>query len=321
MQETKTSVNNLFLLGAGFTKAVFDDAPLNKDLLEKLLKNNPKSKLKKYQTKDEDIEILLTHIDLKIASEENSNNKLEEEEERKDIETEIADYFKKFRFNKEVIEDKKWLKSFATKVFQQDDLVVSLNYDCFFEGLLDFCGVWTPNKGYGCMGGPFTKGLPLNSKNIQIYKIHGSENFRKAKALNKKKSSFLKIELNKNVFPKSGRGYDCNYNKKDWVYIIAPSFVKNPHETISRMMIEVLDKVRSARNFIIIGCGLRREDNFLWLLLTKFLYAKPENRTKLIIVDPKAKDIKQKIENYFFKNMNVLTIEERIEDSINSLLG
>jgi len=30
-----TEVNNLFLLGTGFTKSVFPNAPLNEDLLEK----------------------------------------------------------------------------------------------------------------------------------------------------------------------------------------------------------------------------------------------------------------------------------------------
>lgn len=313
-------VNNLFLFGAGFTQAIFDDAPGNKDLLKKLLENNPKSKLEKYYKKyqTEDIEIVLTHIDLKIASEENSNNRLEDEEERKNIETEITDYFKKFRFNKKVIEKKKWLKSFATRVFQYDDLVVSLNYDCFFEGLLDFFGVWTPNKGYGFMGGPFTDELPLNPKNIKIYKIHGSENFRKAEYLPGGNSTYLKGELNPNVFPKSGIRYNCNYNKKDSPYIIAPSFVKIPHETMVRMMNEVLDKVKSARNFIIIGCGMRPEDSFLRLLLAKFLDVTPQR--KLIIVDPYSNDIKQKIENFYFGSMNVHTIEKGIQDSVDLLL-
>ena len=313
-------VNNLFLLGAGFTKAVFGDAPLNNDLLEKLLKSNSNSRLKEYSEKysTEDIEILLTRIDLKIACEENPDNKLEVKRDRKYIEKEIVDYFKKFRLNEEVIKGKEWVHSFAKNVLKENDLVVSLNYDCFFEGLLDFCKVWTPNEGYGCMRDPFSDELPLNPKNIKIYKIHGSENFREAKALFNKGNTFIKFERNKEVFPESGQGVDYCSDIRDKPYVIAPSFVKISQVTIVRMMNEVLDKVKASRNFIIIGCGMRPEDSFLRILLTKFLDITPQR--KLIIVNPSSNEIKQKIENFYFGSMNVHTIEKGIQDSVDSLL-
>jgi len=67
--ETHTAqINNMFLIGAGFTRAVFPNAPLNKDLLAVLCKGSACTTLSKYSRKykSKDIEILLTHLDLEI---------------------------------------------------------------------------------------------------------------------------------------------------------------------------------------------------------------------------------------------------------------
>ena len=61
----KKQVNNLYLIGAGFTKAVFHNAPLNIELLERLIENNPAdSILQKYKEKyhSDDIQELLTNL-------------------------------------------------------------------------------------------------------------------------------------------------------------------------------------------------------------------------------------------------------------------
>ena len=59
------SPENIYLLGAGFTKAAYPKAPLNNDLLEAIITNGGK-KLLEYQEryKSDDIERLLTQIDL-----------------------------------------------------------------------------------------------------------------------------------------------------------------------------------------------------------------------------------------------------------------
>jgi hypothetical protein len=69
LNNAKSPINNLFLIGAGFTKAVFPDAPLNKDLFHSIVNANPKPKLNLYSKKygTEDIEILLTRLDVDIA--------------------------------------------------------------------------------------------------------------------------------------------------------------------------------------------------------------------------------------------------------------
>jgi hypothetical protein len=60
----------MFIFGAGFTKAVFPDAPLNKDLISALVTKFSAKELsnlqKRYGTND--IEIALTRLDVDIST-------------------------------------------------------------------------------------------------------------------------------------------------------------------------------------------------------------------------------------------------------------
>jgi hypothetical protein len=60
---------NAFIIGAGFTKAVFPSAPLNRDLLDALARKSTNSAAPvlrdRYRT--DDIEIALTRLDSDIA--------------------------------------------------------------------------------------------------------------------------------------------------------------------------------------------------------------------------------------------------------------
>jgi hypothetical protein len=60
----------MFIIGAGFTKAVFPNAPINRDLLAALAVASPNSATvalrQRYDTQD--IEIALTRLDVEIAS-------------------------------------------------------------------------------------------------------------------------------------------------------------------------------------------------------------------------------------------------------------
>jgi hypothetical protein len=112
--------------------------------------------------------------------------------------------------------------------------------------------------------------------------------------LQEKDKKYVSFEINGEVYPRSGKNGVSTEGIDPEAYIIAPSFVKTPHGDIEHMMIQVFDIARKAENFIIIGCGLREEDSFLWLLLTSYLYHFKNNR-KLIIVDPYAEEIKTKI--------------------------
>ncbi|GAI45672.1 unnamed protein product, partial [marine sediment metagenome] len=120
--------NSIFLLGAGFTKSVYPNAPLNVELLKAIIDSggNTISKYRgRYNTND--IEVLLTRLDLDAI------NSKEMKGDRSKIEAEISSYFSQYRFFKLSDEIPSWLKIFANNILRSNDAIVSLNYDCFLE--------------------------------------------------------------------------------------------------------------------------------------------------------------------------------------------
>ena len=319
MNNTEPKINNLYLFGAGFTKAVFDDAPFNDELLEKLISRYPQSPLVEYQCRyhARNIEVILTRLDLETVDLQSERLK----QDRQKINSEIAEYFQQFRWGRVANTqpcEQDWLERFAMEVFKPKDAIISLNYDCFLEGLLDYHKMWSPINGYpsSINVGNYNGRLPENPEGIIIYKIHGSENFR----LHKTNVSPV---LNGELF-ESYKNRSYSQIHPTGPYIIAPSFVKIPHEDIERMMIEVLDVADKAKNFIIIGCGMRPEDTFLWLLLTTFLY-RPDKNGRIIIVDPYADSTKEKINCHYWGGDEVTNVVEikgelQKEDILDELL-
>jgi hypothetical protein len=316
----ETISETIFLLGAGFTKAAINHAPLNQELLDQIA-NNGGSTLLKYKVifDTNDIEKLLTYLDLEVAQNNEKNN------DRAIIDSEISRFFSRYRISAFDSDILPWIKKFALVILNQNDAIISLNYDCFLEGALDKLGVWSVNGGYARINNPLSGSIPINPKNIKIYKIHGSENFVKSDSIGKnRKQTGIGFEINPSIYPISGAHFNFGggaLNPRP--YIIAPSFVKIPHVEIAAMMIDLIEVVRTVKNFVMIGCGMRSEDNFLWLLLTRFLNNKIDQPRRLVILNPSADDIRKKISNYWIGDIsrycNVVTIPCGMEDGISSL--
>lgn len=320
--------DNFYIFGAGFTKAVFDYAPLNNQLLDSLLDVNPSSPLKsladKYDTKD--IELLLTKLDIDIQQ------GLHESELRNCINKEIAEYFQQFRFKPDILKDKNWLEEFACNIFQENDVILNLNYECFLEGLLDYFEIWNPNKGYGAIENMLVGQENINQKNIQILKIHGSEYFTMQNYFDKPKSVALSYEFNKHIFPRSGansflgpRSITRTTSTIDSArpYIIAPSYVKIPTVEISYLMLDAIEAIHKSKNVFIVGCGLRPEDNYLWILLTHFLRHPDWEKRKIIIISPDACSLGLKIKQYWGVNVSqsIMEISSKLEDAVKVLIA
>jgi len=194
------SSENIYLLGAGFTKAVYPKIPLNNDLLGAIIDYGG-TKISAYQKKykTEDIERLLTQIDL------DSFNDEQIRKDRQIIESEISAFFSNFRF--EVLHGNipSWLETFSTKLLKQNDSIISLNYDCMLEGVLDYLEVWTPRDGYARISAFPTDSILPNPKKIIIHKIHGSENFVESSVIGKNKNQTgIGFNINGSIYPKSG---------------------------------------------------------------------------------------------------------------------
>jgi hypothetical protein len=202
---------------------------------------------------------------------------------------------------------------------------VSLNYDCFLEGALDNFKVWTPNGGYARVNNPLTNSIPTNPKNIKIFKIHGSENFVESNVdLGKRSQTVIGYHINESIYPVSGaRSHLGGGADHPRPYIIAPSFVKIPHVDISAMMLDLLKVAEAARNFVIIGCGMRPEDNFLWLLPTRFLNKIVNPRHRLVLLSPSSENIWKRISKYWVGDIcrfsDVLIIPCGLENGIATL--
>ena len=155
--------NTIFLLGAGFTKAVYPNAPLNKELLKAMIDRECHTLAKYRETYHaDDIEQLLTLIDLDAGESGKIRN------DRSLIDAEISSYFSQYRFSNYSYEIPIWLTIFAKTILKNNDSIVSLNYDCFLEGALDNFGVWTPNGGYARVFNHLTDSIRQNPKNIKI---------------------------------------------------------------------------------------------------------------------------------------------------------
>lgn len=316
------SSENIYLLGAGFTKAAYPKAPLNNDLLGAIITNGGE-KLLEYQEryKSDDIERLLTQIDL---------DSLADEQIKKDralINAEISAFFSGLRFPVLDGNIPPWLETFSKEVLNQNDSIISLNYDCILEGVLDKLEVWTPNDGYARINNPLLDSIEKNPKNIKIYKIHGSENFVESRVIgNNPDQTGIGFIIDESIYPRSGMNSHLGGGIIDpRSYIIAPNFVKTPHVDIVAMMLDLLDVVRKARRLAIIGCGMRPEDSFLWLLLTRFLNIFQDNRKKLIILGPSSAEIWTRISNYWVGDIcrfaDVSVIPCGLEFSIESLVS
>lgn len=339
-------MNNLFILGSGFDKAICPDLPLNDELLPALIKRfkdpfQVTEFIHKYQTTS--IEHILTFLDLEIASSQEGRKKYFENA-RNWIENSIVQYFDKIRFDQQLSKD--WTRAFAEKSLKPNDVIISLNYSCLLDGLLDFYEVWSPWHGYtrhiengvvSISGDQETgeKSIPDNEaerKNVRLCKIHGSVNFRKIQLLNEPSAKpFISFPIDPSWFPKNaphshfGAGIpEVKADKGETIgYIIAPSFIKMPYAQILYMMNDLVRGAREAKTLVIMGCGIRFEDSFLWLLIPAFVpknYKDPEYESKkLIIIDPNAEAVRQRIHHYFdaeiggfFESNRTISIEADI---------
>lgn len=302
---------NLFIIGSGFTKAVFPNAPVNSELMDHLASAGqaPAASRLRDQYNTKDIEIALTRLDMDIAdmkANPSGNCVLptmslnELTELRKESELELANFF---CFTSELSERPTckftptenlaatpWLKAFL-ECIRSGDILVSLNYDCVLEGLLDLQGKWTPNGGYGI---PLVEDGHEVSKTT-VLKIHGSASFGGKEVVGDPASSSVEVMVRPWFFPRSGANKFLTQGA--WCAIIAPSFVKTPARKLASIMLEALDAARCADNCVIIGCALRPEDSFLTLLHTSFY--KHNRNGKIIVVDPDASEIKARLLGYW----------------------
>ena len=318
---------NLFIIGSGFTKALFPDAPLNRELLETLARGAPDSAshklINRYQT--EDIESALTKLDVDLASHQPHLEQAGDElrELRHHIEKDLGSHFTSYRASNGLLSSSLWLSNFLDHAISEGDVAVSLNYDCVFEGVLDCRAKWSPNGGYGFLRHPLVSDGRAALSPVTVLKIHGSASFRIAPCLNKPNSRAVSFVFDEWFFPRSAENTHFGYGLgRGESYLIAPSYVKVPAVEITYLMLDALKASARAKNLIIIGCGLRPEDAFLTLLLTEFLRQPDWRNRRIAILDPSAEAVSSRLKVYWGVDVSscIVPIEGRLEDSVDQLL-
>lgn len=324
----KHSAVNTFIIGAGFTKAVFSDAPLNRNLLDTLAEKSTDSAAAVLRDtyKTEDIEIALTRLDADIAVSQDEQGSLAKDgcKLRRRIETELGNYFSSFLASEELLAKSPWLAQFIDGVFTSEDVVISLNYDCVLEGALDCRGKWSPKGGYGY---PFDHALvrddEFSKSPVTVLKIHGSASFAIAPYGDKPEASAVNFNFDERFFPRSAKnthfGFGAGTGRP---YLIAPSYVKIPTVEMTYLMLEALSASATATNLVIIGSALRPEDGFLTLILANFLRQPSWRTRKVFIVDPAANAICSRLKKFWGVNVSdqIIPIEERLEASVSLLV-
>ena len=314
-------VSNLYLLGAGFTRSVFSNAPLNHEVLEALARENPHSWVHELHRRypGDDVELSLTRLDVDRASSGDSDL----DELRSGLEGELACFFRKFNATRAHWDRVPWIRRLCDEVIQNEDAVISLNYDCAIEGFLDLCGKWTPNGGYGAnLYCPLGAG-EYTPSSVTVLKVHGSANFVIAPSLDNPTAQFVGFEVNDRVFPISGlnREYGVGLGRGRH-YIIAPSYVKVPVVEIASLMLEAVSAAQAAERLVVVGCGLRPEDAFLRLVITRFFQGRSRTSKRLVVLDPNASSILGRISEFWggLVEDQLSKIECGLEDAVDQLV-
>ena len=319
---------NIFIIGAGFTKAVFPYAPLNRDLLDVLAEKSADSAaaVLRDRYKTDDIEIALTRLDSDIAVSQGEHGSLAEDGHRlrRRIETELGNYFSSFLASEELLAQSPWLAQFIDGVFTSGDIVISLNYDCVLEGALDCREKWSPKGGYGS---PFNHGLICDDEfpksPVTVLKIHGSASFVIASDFHKPEASSVSFNFDERFFPRSAKNTHFGFGAgKGRPYLIAPSYVKIPTVEMIYLMLDALSASAAAANLVIIGTSLRPEDGFLTVIHTNFLHQPSWRTRRVFIVDPAANAISSRLKKFWGVDVSnqIVPIEEHLEACVPSLV-
>lgn len=322
----------MFIVGAGFDRALGGATPpLNKDLVQQLHSKFSSAEFNAHfeSSPANDLEIYLTYLDLEIAEQSDPAMKQALKDLRSWAGNKLAELFSEHRFNAGLLGAKTWPAIFATKVLKKGDSIVQLNYSTLFEGLLDNFGVWSPRDGYTDIlaGGVIdTSQVPLNGNllGIEVFKIHGSENFQQSEILGTKRFD-IDVKVDASLFPNSCANSDFGSATAVGPYVIAPSFVKVWHPKLHQLMLKAVDRAGAADNVIIIGCGMRPEDSHLATLLTKFHTRPVKQIGKIVIVDLAASAVEARVNEMldgvpeFLKN--TIIISKDLEQAMPDLLA
>lgn len=333
------NINRTFLLGAGFSKAVAD-GPIMQELWSRIKERYEQEKnritsvdnlriqwfedldsklseletlaLNKFKHCDniqvrlrENIEYIFTLIDLSLLAAFIPFSKSELERMKSTLQT----FLYLILVNLEVND----LGNQFARVIEENDNIITFNYDLVLEKSLSGVDIWSPLEGYvgACK---FEKDEDIETlikakkhSKLKIHKMHGSINWGKPgmPELARKKDDILIVMDNLET---QGFHFNGLLNRKPvrikqgfvgrhepgWML---PSFIKPfDRKEIYEIWQSAINVMSKTDELVIIGYSFRPEDSNAFLLISML-----PRRCNIILVDCFPEEIKKRLENKGFK--------------------
>lgn len=272
------------IVGAGLSKHA--GYPLQKELAELIVIQLKKEKVNQeiisFLESTQDIELLLTHVDLNLSNGHRgifSNLDLVELGKiRRKLKEVLIGYMELIESTSKPTKE---LKEFCESYLTDGDCIISLNYDLILEKTLIESQLWTLRDGYGFI---YKRFGDLPKEQIEffssvaasrrfIYKLHGSINWAWIKQGDKE---FLDIHvpLFMNFASSSTVFFGPPGKIKVDEIFIEPSYVKRFENFLIETWKEAFSQVEKADEIIIIGCNLNEADTPFRLFLSSALLGK-----------------------------------------------
>lgn len=287
-------MTQVFLLGAGFTRAVVGKkALLTHELMSKLdLSKFPEIR-EYYENAFPDIEQFLSILDLNVLHFNQINRSLSDHLDniRETIVHQIVKHVDIDNLGIDNLKGYPLLKKFIESI-PAKSYVLSLNYDCVLDQGLYYSGRWSPFGGYCYTTFPHTERGNDSKDQILLLKLHGSCNFRDIE----EGHDYFNIEISDRIFPNILA--NINSDPSDKPHILVMSYIKQFHNGIMSLWREAISLLREAENLVVVGSSLREEDTFLRFALYHFGMKENTQKFSIDIIDKgedNCKRIKEKI--------------------------
>lgn len=270
-------MNAVYLLGAGFTRAVVGDtAPLTRDLMSKVNISTFPEIHDEYKQSFPDIEQFLSILDLKILHLRQISNLRADSVShiREEIVRQIIHQVDTERLGVKNLDEYPLLQRFLEQV-PRNSFILTLNFDCVLDQGLYQTGRWSPFGGYGYPTFPHVEKENDSKDRIMLLKLHGSCNFKDVE----EGQEYFNIEITQKIFP--GIHANINSDPNDKPHVLVMSYIKQFHNGIMSLWREALSILKNAEKLIIVGCSLREEDTFLRFALYHF--GMKENTTNFVV--------------------------------------
>jgi len=273
-------MNQVFLIGAGFTRAIMGQkAPLADEIMPQLIISDFPEIIEDYEKTFPDIEQFITALDLRCLRFARTNLSLAErlDRARDNVVEQIVKMVDVGALSVDSLDNFSDLKKFI-EIVPSKSMILTLNYDCVLDQGLWLSNRWHPGGGYYTSSFPCSDDENKKKDDILLLKLHGSCNYRNSPDYRK----YPKIEISDKIFLNiSSQINTRDSNLDDGAHVLVMSYLKIYHNGIMQLWRKAIESFKETDKLVIIGCSLREEDTFLKFALYHF--GMKENTEKFYI--------------------------------------